>query len=100
MRHRAFQTKSQDRFSMFLVGIVVFLLLVAVSYNGMTLKAKQDTYQERIAELNEQIAEQQQRSQQLEALKKYTKTDAYIEEVAKEKLGLVHPGEIVFRIKR
>ena len=95
MRHRAFQTKSQDRFSMFLVGIVVFLLLVAVSYN-----AKQDTYQERIAELNEQIAEQQQRSQQLEALKKYTKTDAYIEEVAKEKLGLVHPGEIVFRIKR
>lgn len=100
MNHKAFRTKSQNRSSMLLVGFVVALLLVVVCFNETSLRSKQDAYQQRITELNEQIVQQEQRSQQLEALKKYTKTDAYVEEVAKDKLGLVHPGEIVFKIKR
>ena len=33
----------------------------------------------------------------LEELKKYVQTDSYVEEIAEEKLGLVHNGEIIFK---
>ena len=32
-----------------------------------------------------------------EELKKYVQTDSYVEEIAEEKLGLVHNGEIIFK---
>ena len=51
------------------------------------------------AALDAQIAEEENRSTELEEFKKYTQTQAYIEEVAKEKLGLVREGEIVFKMK-
>ncbi|MBQ5674562.1 MAG: septum formation initiator family protein, partial [Lachnospiraceae bacterium] len=47
----------------------------------------------------QQIAAEQQRAQDLVELRKYTQTKAYVEEVAKEKLGLVHKDEIVFHVE-
>ena len=64
------------------------------------LEAKQKVYQARITELQEQIAAEEDRTKELAELRKYTQTNAYIEEIAKEKLGLVRPGEIIFKIKR
>ena len=33
----------------------------------------------------------------MEEQKEYTKTKEYIEKIAKEKLGLVYPNEIIFK---
>ena len=98
-RRVAFRGKRQNRLGMFLVSVVVVMLLVVVSVNSFLLKQKQDTYKEREAELDELIAAEEQRTTELEELRKYTQTQAYIEEVAKEKLGLVKEGEIVFKMK-
>lgn len=97
-RRVAFRGKRQNRLGMFLVSVVVVMLLVVVSVNSVLLKQKQDTYREREAELDELIAAEEQRTTELEELRKYTQTQAYIEEVAKEKLGLVKEGEIVFKM--
>ncbi len=97
-RRVAFRGKRQNRLGMFLVSVVVVMLLVVVSVNSFLLKQKQDTYKEREAELDELIAAEEQRTTELEELRKYTQTQAYIEEVAKEKLGLVKEGEIVFKM--
>ena len=96
-RRVAFRGKRQNRLGMFLVSVVVVMLLV-VYVNSFLLKQKQDTYKEREAELDELIAAEEQRTTELEELRKYTQTQAYIEEVAKEKLGLVKEGEIVFKM--
>jgi cell division protein FtsB len=85
---------------MFLVTLVVLMLLVVVSVSCVRLRQKQETNQARLVQLQNQIAAEEERTQELEELRKYTQTNAYIEEVAKEKLGLVHPGEIIFKIKR
>ena len=53
--------------------------------------------QERAAELEQQIAEEEQRTKDIEEYSKYTKTDEYVEEVARDKLGLVKQGEIIFK---
>lgn len=97
-RRVAFRGKRQNRLGMFLVSVVVVMLLVVVSVNSVLLKQKQDTYRERETELDELIAAEELRTTELEDLRRYTQTQAYVEEVAKEKLGLVKEGEIVFKM--
>ncbi len=97
-RRVAFRGKRQNRLGMFLVSAVVIMLLVVVSVNSFLLRQKQDVYAAREAELDELIAAEEERASELEEFKKYTQTQAYVEEVAKEKLGLVREGEIVFKM--
>ena len=42
---------------------------------------------------------EEQRSKDIEELGKYVQTKKYVEEVAKERLGLVYPDEILFKAK-
>lgn len=97
-RRVAFRGKRQNRLGMFLVSAVVIMLLVVVTVNSFLLRQKQDVYAAREAELDALIAAEEERASELEEFKKYTQTQAYIEEVAKEKLGLVREGEIVFKM--
>lgn len=97
-RRVAFRGKRQNRLGMFLVSVVIIMLLVVVSVNSFLLKQKQDVYAAREAELDALIVAEEQRTIELEEFKKYTQTQAYIEEIAKEKLGLVREGEIVFKM--
>ena len=48
-------------------------------------------------ELQEQIKEEEKRAEDIAEYEKYTQTKKYIEDVAKDKLGLVYEGEIVFK---
>lgn len=100
MNRRTFKGKNQNRFAMLLVTMVVAILLIVVSISSVNLRQKQANYQARLLQLQEEIAKEEDRTQELEELKKYTQTNAYIEEIAKNKLGLVHDGEIVFKINR
>ena len=47
-----------------------------------------------------QIDAEKERSEEINKLKKYVGTDEYIEEVAREKLGLVKENEILFRAQQ
>ena len=48
-------------------------------------------------QLQEQIDAETKRSEEIEEYRKYTQTQKYVEEVAKEKLGLVNENEIIFK---
>lgn len=98
-RRVAFRGKRQNRLGMFLVSAVVVMLLVVVTVNSIFLKQKQEEYATREAELDVLIAAEEERTVEIEEFRKYTQTQAYIEELAKEKLGLVHEGEIVFKMQ-
>ena len=47
--------------------------------------------------LDQRIADEKERTIEIDNLKDYMQTDAYAEEVARERLGLVKPDEIVFQ---
>lgn len=87
----------QNRFGMFLVTLVVLLLLGAVSVSGYRLKKKENAYLAREAELLSQIEAEKARAEEIEEFKKYTQTKKYVEEEAKDKLGLVYENEIIFK---
>ena len=49
------------------------------------------------AELERQLQQEAERAAEIEELETYVGTDEYIEDVAKEKLGLINPNEILFK---
>ena len=85
------------RFSMFLVTLVVLMIMVVVAVRSVELQQKIAGYDTQIASLGAQIEAEQTRAEQIEEFGKYTQTKAYVEEVAKDKLGLVYEGEILFQ---
>lgn len=93
----AYQKKKHNRFGMFLATLCLLLVLIAVGVRGSELKKKQHAYEARVKALKEQIAEETVRTGELAEYEKYTKTDAFVEEIAKQKLGLVFEGEIIFK---
>ncbi len=88
--------KRQNKMGMFLVTTVVIMMLAVVFLNSIQLRAKQAEYKARQEQLQAEIDAENERAEEIENFKKYTKTKAYIEEVAKDKLGLVYEGEIIF----
>ncbi|MBQ7065370.1 MAG: septum formation initiator family protein [Lachnospiraceae bacterium] len=97
-RRIAFRGKrQQNKMGMFLVTVVVLMMLLVVSINSIELQQKQAEYLERQEQLQAEIDAENERTKEIEEFKKYTQTKAYVEEVAKEKLGLVYEGEIIFK---
>ena len=93
----AYRKKRQNRFGMFLVSIVVFMLLIVVAFNSIELMAKKEAYQQKENAQQEQIVAEEERAKEIEEFEKYTQTKKYVEEVARDKLGLVYEGEILFK---
>lgn len=98
-RKAAYRRRHQNRFSMFLVSLVVVMILVVVAVKSVELNKKNAAYEMKIQTLNEQIDQENARTEEIEEYRKYTQTKKYVEEVAKEKLGLVYDGEILFKEK-
>ena len=98
---RRSRLKKRDKWGnrMALTGVTVVVLSLAVVINlkNASLKGKDLEYQIREENLQKQIAEEKQRKAELEERKIYVQTKQYIEEVAKEKLGLVNPDEILLK---
>ena len=87
----------RHRTSVLAVSAVIILLLAVVFVNSVRVKAEESEYETQIAELESQIDEEKSRSKQIDKLEEYVGTDEYIEDVAKDKLGLIHENEIIFR---
>lgn len=96
-RKIAFRRKRQNRLGMFLVLTVLAMMMVVITVKSVELRAKRDNYAARIEVIEQQIAEEEKRAEEIEEYRKYTKTKKYAEEVAKDKLGLVNEGEIIFK---
>ncbi len=96
-RKAAYRKRNQNRFSMMLVGLVVILITAAVALRSVELTQRLDNYAEREKELQRQIDAEKQEAEEIDEFRKYTQTKRYVEEIAKEKLGLVYEGEILFQ---
>ena len=96
-RKAAYRKKRQNKFGMFLVSVVVIMLLVVVAVKSVELREKKAFYAQKEQTLLEQIEAETKRSEEIDEYEKYTQTKKYIEDVAKDRLGLVYEGEIIFK---
>ena len=79
------------------ITLVVMCLAVAINIKGADLKQSDLDYKVREENLDAQVKAEEKRTEELKEYKIYVKTKQYAEEVAKEKLGLVNPAEILLK---
>lgn len=96
-RRYQYRRKQQNRLAMTLVTIVLVIMLTVIGIKSIEMKARVSVLSEREAQLTEEIKQEQARGSELDQYEKYTQTKKYVEDVAKDKLGLVHDGEIIFK---
>ena len=79
------------------VSIMVLAFLIIMSVQVYKLKEKDRVYQARYEELHKQYEEESERAEEIDGLAEDMQSQEYIEDVAKNKLGLVYDNEIIFK---
>ena len=80
-----------------LIAFIVLLVCGIVTYNRQELDKTNMKAAARIAELNEAIEKEEDEAKEIQKKKAYVQTKKFIEEMAREKLGLVYKDEIIFK---
>ncbi|MBC5662251.1 septum formation initiator family protein [Coprococcus eutactus] len=89
--------RKQSKISTAIILITLLLLVVVVLVKSIQLREKKAELQVQAAEITAQIEDAQNEHKKLEEKEDYMKTKKYVEDVARNQLGLVYPDEIVIR---
>ena len=73
------------------------MFLVIMSVQIVKLYQKEQEYTAWEKALTESLEDETERQNQLDNYEEYTKSQEYIEDQAKSKLGLTHENEIIFK---
>lgn len=79
------------------VAVAVGSIAMVISVRVRSLREQERIYKERIQSIQTEYEAESERAQALEEYRIYVQTKQYIEKVAKEKLGLVKPDEIILK---
>ncbi|MBO4456094.1 MAG: septum formation initiator family protein [Butyrivibrio sp.] len=96
-RARYKRRRFQNTEGIALVGVVVLILFAVISIKSVSLMSKVREYEAKEAALQSQIDMEEARGQEIAEFEKETQTRKYREKIATEKLGLVYPGETIFK---
>ena len=91
------RTQRRNRSGMAIIACVVLILCVVLMYNSVKLNDKLDGYKASVAELQSQIEDQTEMKAALENKQNYMNSDEYYKELAREKLWLAGPDDIIFK---
>ena len=97
IRRVAYRKRNQNRFSMFLVMLVVLMIMIVVAVKSVELQGKIDAKAMEEEQLDKQITAEKDRTEEIEEFGKEVQTKGYIEDVAREKIGLVYEDEILLK---
>lgn len=95
-RRVAYRKKNQNRFSMILVTLVVIMISVVVAVHSVGLRKKIDTVAAKEKQLQEQIAAEEKRAEEIEEYRKEVQTKGHMEKLARDLFNFVYEGDIVF----
>ncbi len=92
---RSRRKKKRQKKGLPIIIFVVIVVCLCVGVKVHSLKKQSTELAERQEALTRQIESEEERTKELEETDKYMQTKKFAEEVAKEKLGLVYPDEIL-----
>ncbi|MCI5640322.1 MAG: septum formation initiator family protein [Lachnospiraceae bacterium] len=89
--------KKMNPFTMVAVFVLCFVLCGTLAYKTVNLHAQKKSNQKQIEQLQAQQKDLEEEQDEIKQFGQRVGTDEYIEDVARDKLGLVYEGEIVFK---
>ena len=81
---------------MFFIILTVALLCGAITYKKITLSERNAKMTRQVEELEARKDALENDRKKIEEYETYIKTPKYIEDTARNKLGLVYPNEVIF----
>ncbi len=90
-------TKVKRKNGLKIIAVAVLVLFGVITYSSIRLQAEERALEKRKSELEAQLQTEKERSEELEEQRAYMQTFRYIEEIAREVLGLVYPDETIVR---
>ena len=94
---KARKERRQRKASVIALAVVAVFLLGGMGFYIRSLKQKEAAYLARESELVNELEQQESVAEQLDMETRLRQTLKYIEQVAREKLGLVFPGEVIVK---
>ena len=83
----------------FVASIVVVIgICVALNYKKLSLEKEQHRCEAQLEVINNDLQEEEDRVKEIEEYRAYVQTKQFAEEVARDKLGLVYPNEVIFDV--
>lgn len=79
------------------IFFVVAALLTVLTVYTRSLQKADAVYAARVDALQNEVDTEKQRQEELEEKSVYVQTKDYIEQIAREKLGLINPDETIIR---
>lgn len=89
--------KDNNRTGKVCISMIVVVFVAVMSIQIVKTYEKDQKYIAQQAELEEQLKEEQERQADLLEYENYTKSQEYVEDIAKSKLGLAYDNEIIFK---
>lgn len=91
--------RKKNRSGMGIVFITVMAMFIVITIKKTGLEEKNRELKDEITRYEEEIADLTEEQKNIEEYKEYVNSDEYIEDIARKKLGLVYPDEIIFEAK-
>ena len=89
--------RKKNRTSLYLVMMVIGIFLTTLVVQGVQLRAECNRLSAEQAQLEEKKKQLEKEQDDISRQAEYQKTDQYIEDVAREKFGLIYDNEIIFK---
>ena len=89
--------KKKKNTNWIVLAVILLFLLTGFGIAIHNLSEKAAVYASREAELESMIAAEEGRAYEYEEMSRFRQTLRYIELIAREKLGLVYPGEVILK---
>ena len=98
-KKRTSNKKKDTRFkgSMRIIMLVLLMICGTLAYRSWRIHQEAQAYAAQEERLQEQIREEQERQAEIEQRAEYLNSDKYIEDLARDKLGLIYENEIIFK---
>ncbi len=98
MAGRKKKPSNSNRVGMYSIAVIVMVLLVGLLVQSQSLRAKNAEYATQIADLEQEIQDEEVRAEEIKDLAEYLNSDEYVEKLAREKLGLVYEDDVIYRV--
>ncbi|MDK2808012.1 MAG: cell division protein DivIC [Clostridiales bacterium] len=90
------QVRKKRRGNLIGALFIASVLCSVVAYKKVDLYQQEAECQKKLAQLEADQKEEEQRTEEIDDYKAYVQSKEYIEKEARDKLGLTYPDEIVF----
>ncbi len=89
--------RKKKRTGLGITALMVFLICGIVIYKRQELSKSNARTEAQIKELQEELEDAEEEAKDIKKKKAYVQTQEFIEEMARQKLGLVYKDEIIFK---